>query len=200
MPAYLHTAPTLEPLTLQEAKEHLRLQTALDDVAVTAAIVGARQYVEEHCWRGLVTQVWELVEPLFPDELCRPAFTQGKAEFDGFELPKGNLVSVASVKYLDGDGATQTLVANTDYLVDTVSTPGRVRLAYGAAWPSHRSQWDAVRIRYTVGWAVAAVPQPIKQAMLLLISQMYESRSPVVVEAGTTVDALLRAYRLVRHT
>lgn len=113
-------------------------------------------------------------------------------------------MSVTSVKYLDGNGTQQT-IASSDYLLDVVSVPGRVRLAYGASWPAHREQWDAVRVRYVVGWAVASVPQPIKQALLLLVSQMYEHRTPEVIGGAVSpiqfaVDALLRPYRLVRGT
>lgn len=196
MPVQLITGPAQEPVTLAEAKAHLRIEHGLDDAGVTALIVAARAWVEEHCWRGLVTQTWELVEACFPDDADLEAARQG------FELPKGNLVSVATVKYLDADGVQQTL-AGSDYLVDTVAVPGRVRLAYGKSWPSYRYQWDAVRIRYDVGWAVGAVPQPIKQAILLLVSQMYENRTPevtgtIVSPIQFAVTALLGAYRLVR--
>ncbi len=109
------------------------------------------------------------------------------------------------MKYLDAAAGAQQTISSSDYLVDIVSVPGRVRLAYEKSWPSHRTQWDAIRIRYTVGWSVANVPQPIKQALLLLVSQMYEHRTPELVGTITSrlewaVDALLRPYRLVRGT
>ncbi len=183
----LYTAPASEPVTLEEAKKQVQLEHGGDDVFLGTLIKAAREHVEVICWRGIVTQTWEAVAPCFEDR------------GNGVELPSGNLAAVASVKYIDGSGVQQTLVADTDYVVDTVSVPGRVRLAYGKSWPTHRDQWDAVRIRYSVGWAVASVPQPIKQALLLLISEMYEKRAPEPVESSA-VDALLRPYRLVRHT
>lgn len=185
----LITAPALEPVTLQEAKDHLRLEVGEDDGQVTSAILSARQWVEEHCWRGLVTQTWELTLGGFP---CA----------DQVELPKGNLASLAYVRYVDGDGVTQTL-ATTEYQADTVSEPGKLRLAYGKSWPSARCHWDSVKVRYVVGWAVADVPGPIKSAMKLLISHFYENRAPEVV--GTivspvkfAVESLLKPYRLTR--
>ncbi len=195
MPLQPITPPADEPVTLTEAKNHLRLETAADDASVLVMISAARLWAEEHCWRGFVTQVWELVEPCFPDDAGLPAAREG------FELPRGNLVSVASVKYIDSNGVEQTM-PTADYTVDTVTVPGRVRRAYGKSWPSYRSQWDAVRIRYTVGWDVTSVPKPIKQALLLLISQMYEHRTPEVAGAVSkvqfAVEALLGPYRLVR--
>jgi uncharacterized phiE125 gp8 family phage protein len=171
----LYTAPALEPVTLQEAKDHLRIEHSEDDAQITGHILAARQYVEEICWRGLVTQVWDLTLPSFPKDHCKPS------EFEGIELPKGNLIAtspVAFVKYLDAAGTLQTM-PTSDYLVDSKSVPGRIRRAYGVSWPTHRLQWDAVRVQYQVGWAnAAAVPMPLVQAMLLLISQMYEHRTP----------------------
>jgi uncharacterized phiE125 gp8 family phage protein len=183
------TPPAAEPVTLAEAKAHLRLESAEDDTYVSALIQAARQHVEEVCWRGVVTQTREAVLEGFPD--C-----------EAVELPGGNLGAVSSVVYVDVDGAEQTL-ATSAYEADTVSVPGRLVLAYGASWPSTRSQWNAVRVRYTVGWEVADVPMPIRQAVLLLVGQMYEHRVPeitgtIVSGVSFAVDALLAPYRLVR--
>ena len=183
----LVTPPALEPVTLAEAKAHLRLEGAEDDAYVTALIQAARQHVEEVCWRGLVTQTWETVLEGFP--FC--------AELD---LPGGNLGSIASVTYVDATGAEQTL-ATSVYEADTLSVPGRLLLAYGESWPATRCQWNAVKARYTVGWAVADVPAPIKQAILLLVAHFYEQRNPeitgtIVSKVEFAVDALLAPYRL----
>ena len=184
-----------DPVTLDEARNHLRLDHSLDDLTVGACIAAARTWAELVCWRGFVTQTWELVLPCFPDDGLKAV------ERQGIELPMGNLNSVASVKYIDPEGVEQTLAAS-EYSVDTVTVPGRVRRAYGKSWPSHRSQWDAVRIRYAVGWAVGAVPTPIKQAVLLLVSQLYEHRTPeisgtIISKVGFAVESLLAPYRLV---
>jgi uncharacterized phiE125 gp8 family phage protein len=189
VPVQLVQEPADEPLTLVEAKDHLRLEIGDDDPQVEAAILGARQWVEEHCWRGLVTQTWELILDAFPGE-------------DEIALPKGNLTSISSITYVDGDGATQTL-APTEYQADTASEPGRVHLPYGKSWPGTRCQWDAVKIRYVVGWAAADVPGPIKNALKLLVSQLYEHRTPEVIgpaiaKVEFSVKALLAPYRLAR--
>lgn len=187
----LITPPAEEPVTLAEAKAHLRLEHDLDDAYVTQLIVAARQYVEKICWRALVSQTWELVLNEFPVS-------------DYIELPKGELRSITSVTYVDANGATQTWDA-ANYEVDSVTIPGRIRLGYLLSWPSgSRTVWNAVTIRYVVGWAnAAAVPAPIKQAVLLLVSQLYEHRTPEVL--GTIVSpvafsfsALLSPYRLAR--
>lgn len=184
----LVTAPATEPVTLAEAKAHLRLEHDLDDTYVTTLIQAARQHAEEVCWRGMISQTWEVVLSAFPS--C-----------DSLELPHGALASITSVTYTDTDGDSQTLSTDV-YEADTVSVPGRIRLKYGQSWPGSRTQWDAVRIQYVVGWADAdSVPAPLKQAILLLVSQMYEHRTPEVdrslSQVQFAVSALLAPYRLV---
>jgi uncharacterized phiE125 gp8 family phage protein len=187
VPHYLVTAPATEPVSLAEARAHLRLEDSLDDVYVTTLIAAARRWVEERCRRGLITQTWELILDAFPDEEV--------------ELPRGPLQSITSVKYLDVDGVEQTLAPAT-YETDTVNDPGRLRLAYDKDWPDIRERWNSVRVRYVVGWAsAAAVPEPIRQAMQLLVSQMYEHRTPevlgtIVSKVSFAVDALLSPYVL----
>jgi uncharacterized phiE125 gp8 family phage protein len=183
------TPPVAEPVTLSEAKDHLRLEGVEDDGYVTTLVQAARQHVEEVCWRGVVAQTWEAVLERFPD--CSE-----------MELPGGNLGSIVSITYVDAEGASRTLDPAT-YEADAVSVPGRLILAYGKCWPSTRCQWNAVRVRYTVGWEVAEVPAPIRQAMLLLVAHLYEQRTPeitgtTVAKVAFAVDALLGPYRLVR--
>jgi uncharacterized phiE125 gp8 family phage protein len=183
------TPPASEPVTLAEAKAHLRLEGDEDDAYVTALIQAARQHVEEVCWRGVVAQTREVVLDAFP---CG----------DAVALPGGNLGAISSVVYVDADGEEQTLGAGV-YEADAVSVPGRLLLSYNETWPGTRSQWNAVRVRYTVGWAVADVPAPVKHAVLLLVAHLYEQRTPeitgtIVAKVAFAVDALLSPYRLVR--
>jgi len=223
----LVTPPAAEPVTLQEALDHLRLDTAIDNSTVLRLITLARQYIEEIAWRGLVTQTWELVLESFAGEDTLELGSRGRRYGGGMSsfselprgnlstsgflpyivLPKGNLQTVYSITYVDENGATQTLDPSI-YSVDSVSVPGRVLLAYGKAWPSTQCpRWDAVRILYEVGWDFTAGvwdgPVALKQAMLLLISQLYEHRSPEVIARGIvqiqfSADALIEPYRLNR--
>lgn len=190
MPSRLVNAPASEPITLAEAKAHLRLEVGDDDAAVTTAIKAARQWAEQYLWRGIVTQTWELLRDGFPCE-------------DHFELPKGNLGTVSFVKYLASVGGSLQTMDSSAYLVDSATEPGLILLPFGSVWPTTADQWNSVQVQYTVGWAVADVPAPIKQALLLLVSQMYEHRTPEVTGAIVSpiefaVDALLHPYRLAR--
>lgn len=222
MAVRLVTAPGTEPITLTEAKAHLRLEESFDDTTVTALIVAARQYIEKVCWRGLISQTWELSLPSFRgidkfEELQpyvagtpQPYPFQSNRVQPYLELPKGHLAETpaVSIVYLDVNGASQTLSA-LNYVVEgggvggIESQNGRVwlNIAGGYAWPNTLDRFDAVKVTYTVGWLNAAkVPGPLKQAMLLLISQMYEYRSPELTlqtyPLKFAVDALIATYTL----
>jgi hypothetical protein len=218
--ARLVEAPSEEPISVGEAKSHLRLETEEDDAYLEDLLIpAARQVVEELCWRGFVTQKWELVLEGFcgKNALELPRARAGAAlrcdlglatwtrsyfsMSEPIELPRGNLAEldedepVESVKYIDPDGVERTL-ATTEYTVDDVSVPARIIPAVGKTWPATRSQWDAVRITYWVGWEKADVPAPLKQAMLIALAEMYEHRTPDLGELPPAVRNLAGPYRL----
>src|SRR4051812_14255213 len=118
----LVTAPNTEPVTLAEAKTHLRVTAADDDTYITALIKGARQHCEVVLNRALLQQDWDLFFDCFPDVI---------------RVPMPPLQSITSVKYIDLSGTLQTLDP-TGYAVDKNFEPGRIKPAYGTSWPSIR--------------------------------------------------------------
>ena len=182
-------APAETPVSLTEAKAHLRVLHAADDAFIGALIDLATTYIGGRAGivgRALVTQSWEYRIDDFPDG--------GR-----IELPLPPLVSVESVKYLDADGAEQTL-ATSVYNVETSTLVGMIRLAYNQDWPETLDDDYAVRIRFTAGYgAAAAVPVPLKQAILLLIGHFYVNRDMGVDlprGAPFAVEALLAPHRI----
>lgn len=181
------TAPTAEPITLAEAKIHLRVDDDLtgEDALIEALIVAARQGAEQITGRALMPQVLELALDDFPDEIV---------------LPRPPLASVSSVKYLDANETLQTLSSDR-YLIDDYSQPSKIVPAYGETWPSALDRENSVLVRYTAGYAnAAAVPQEIKAWMLLRIGALYENRESVAAGAALSelpfVDRLLDAYKV----
>jgi len=186
----LITGPTVEPVTLEEAKTHLRVDITDDDNLITALIKTAREYCENFQNKAYYTQTWELVLDKFPAE-------------NYIKIPKPPLQSVTSVIYKDNEGTETTLDASK-YIADTDSEPGRIVLAYGESWPSFTPYpVGAVRIRFTTGHDdISKVPQMVKQAMLLLIGHWYENREASVTgaisrEVEFAVHALLWPERVV---
>ncbi len=192
MPLKIIAAPTVEPVTGIEAKGHARIDTAADDIVIDRFIREAREEAEGETKRAIMTQTWELALALFPAEIVVP-------------LPP--LQSVTSIKYIDTDGAEQTLAA-TEYEIDAFSEPARIRPAYGKSWPSTRDVYNAVKIRFVAGYAGAAdvtppVPEGIKAWILIRFASKYENREATVL--GQTVaeiprnfiDGLLDPYRVM---
>ena len=164
--------PTAEPVTLQEAKEHLRVVEPDEDALIGRLIAAARGMLEQRINRKMMTQTIE-----FAAAHCA----------GGFMVPAAPFVSIGSVSYTDADGAPQTLPAEAIY-VDSFSEPAAVVPAYNTAWPT-RQAGSPLIVRAVVGYADAAsVPAELKAWMLLAITALYDNRSAVV--AGVSVTEL----------
>lgn len=153
MPTSLVTAGTL-PVSLTEAKNHLRVTGNDDDVLIDNLITSATTSAENDTWRRFTTQTYDV----FYDN------------FANVEIPYGQLQSVTSVKYYDTDNVQQTL-SSAVYDVDIVHDPGRVTLAYGQSWPSVYDRPNAIEIRFVCGYST--VPEDIKTAIKFKIEMLY---------------------------
>jgi uncharacterized phiE125 gp8 family phage protein len=160
------TEPTVEPLTVEEVKLHLRLDYDNEDSWVASQITTARQLVEDWTGRQMCTATRKVILDGFQCEI---------------ELPRAPTIAVTGITYVDTEGATQTLSTSV-YTVDADSEPGRVYLAYNQSWPSVRTQQKAVEVTYTCGYGGPCdVPRGLKMAMMLLIGGWYENRESVSV-------------------
>ena len=101
------------------------------------------------------------------------------------------------IGYKDSTG-TETILPVSDYLVDTDREPGRVLPGFGMSWPVFTPFPAApIRIQFVAGYAV--LPEPIRQAMLLLVGHWYENREATGTAKDQTafsVHALLSPYRV----
>lgn len=168
-------APAEEPVSLAEAKLHLRVDDATDDALIGALITQARERAERVTGRALVTQQWRQTWDTWPaGGILRPR--------------RPPLVSVQSVSYLDDAGARQT-VDGADYLITTDTAPGCIQPAWGLAWPACRAVAGSVRVDYTAGHgAAAAVPASIKGWIKLAVGAWYGQREAIIT--GTIVTDL----------
>ncbi len=160
----LITAPIAEPVTLEEAKLHMRIDITDDDALVSAMVTAARQWCESFRRQSFVTQTWAYTADEWPDG-------------DVIELHLSPVQSVTSIVYVDEAGASATVDAG-DYIVDVMSEPGRLALKSSASWPSVTlRELNGVTVTYVTGYGLAAaVPVVIKQAILLLAAHLYENR------------------------
>lgn len=225
MPGHLTltTPPAVEPVSIDEAKRHLRIDDDVydDDDLVSALIAAARSYVEEVCGRSLLTQTWRLALPGFPgatgvlgvpvygvDPLSLPGTpVAGSVAFRyALRLPRGIVQSITSITYLDGAGTTQTMDP-ASYVLSADAWEATLTPAPGSMWPVSLVHPEGAVVTYVAGYGDTAdtVPQPIRAAIKLLLGHLYENRESVIVSASRavvadvpfTVDALLAPYRVL---
>ena len=192
MALVLNSGPAVEPVSTTEAKAHCRIDISDDDTLVGALIKAGREYMEQRCRRAFVSQTWDL-------------FLDDWPEGDEIKIPLPPLQSVAGVYYIDSDGATATF-GTANYLVDTNRQPGRIVLKGAAGWPSTTlRESSGVQVRFTAGYGSAGstVPQPLRQAVLMLVGHWYENREAIAMtgavpkEVPFAVDALSWPYRVL---
>ena len=132
-------SPTHEPVSLEQAKRHLRIDDTESDGLIGGYLRAARLWCENYSGRAFL---WQTIAAT-ADQLA-----------DTMILPHPPLIAVSSVSYTGSAGSVQVL--STDVFdVDTAAEPGRIVLAYNQAWPSERGHHHDVTITYIAGHAVA---------------------------------------------
>jgi len=175
-----------EAVTLEEAEAHLRFECD-DDIQtelLQRCINSATKYAEDYTGLSVREQEIEIALNEFPE--C------------GIKLPKHPILEINSVKYIDRDGVEQTVDAN-NYFVDDYEYKPELRPVHGFSWPSTRKQVNAVKVNYNAGYEDAYVPDGIKSAILLLVSDLHANRDAQTEKPLTpnqAVNNLLNFYRV----
>ena len=204
MPLQLITAPSAEPLSLEEVKLHLRVDSPDEDSRLQGLIRVAREHVETLTGRQLMIASYVLWLDEFPSESG-----SGQASLEAqqlstavIRLPRAPLQAFGTVKYLDLNNILQTMSASA-YRVDTMSEPGRLTLMPNQSWPDTYAVTLAVQIAFSAGYSGASnVPEELKQAMYLLIGHWHENREatlvgPISKAIEMAVESLCWAHRIL---
>lgn len=188
MRTVIYSAPAVEPVDLDEAKLHLRLDGGEHNALLNSLIAAARLNLEETYGVRMITQTWDLYLDTFPGN-------------DRIVMPYIPLASISGVYYTP-DGGSEATFAASNYVVDNKSEPGQIVLKSSASWPGDTLEpANGVRIRFVCGYGAsgASIPAPIKQALLLLMGHLYEH--PELYEVGPvmavpfSVNSLMANYR-----
>lgn len=158
-----------EPITLAQAKAHLRVTDTSEDDYITALIPAARGWVENYTGHVLVQR--EIVEQ--------------RDNFGRFiELHRRPLLAdpAPEITYIDTDGTEQTY-ADGEFQLSRF--PARIFPAVDGSWPS-LWRYGGVTITYTAGYTAGQEPQELIQAMYLLIGHWFATR--VAVNVGNIVS------------
>jgi uncharacterized phiE125 gp8 family phage protein len=169
------TAAADEPISLEEAKLFLRVDTDADDTLIAALIAAAREYAEHYTQATFATTEYELALDAFP--------------VDAIGLPKAASPAVESIKYLDTAREEQTL----DPAAYVLSEYGMEPFIYPLqAWPATGAYPNAVRIRYTAN--AATISAAARAAMLEMIAYLYERRE----DAAAVPPGVMRLLDVVK--
>lgn len=213
----LVTAPTMTPVSLAEAKVHLRVAeydaigdmiAGDDDVLIAAYIDAAVSYFDG--WTGILGRC--LVEQTW------------RQDFDCFSghlrLPLAPLISITSVTWRDTAGQIST-VATDDYALLSDALGPYIKFKSGFSWPGDLNQTKPVSVTFLAGYpttpaieadpeadppvvaapAVSTVPPAIKVAILLLVGDWYNNREASMpggaAELPFAVNALISPFRRI---
>lgn len=168
------TQPVVEPITLDQAKNYLRVDIADDDALITRLIVAAREACEAFIHGYLITQTVRVSYDAFPDDMA-PIW-----------IPAEPLQSITSVKWFDQTNTATTLNAwsagTGDYILDTDHEPARLVLPPSTNWPGS-ALWPVSPVQVTAVVGFGADGSTVKSSyidgMLLCIGHGYENREAV---------------------
>ena len=158
--------PEAEPVTVDDAKTHLRVSHAEDDDYIGNLIAAAREWGESFQGRSWIVRSIDLYLDDWPQS--------------PLALPRGPVQDVSSVTFYTQDGGEETLDSGTYWL----DPAGRFNLTAGKVWPCDPLRESAgVKITYTAGYGdtAADVPRRCRQAVLLMVGHWYENREEVVI-------------------
>ena len=178
--------PTVEPVSLAEAKLWLRLDTTDEDDLVRALIVAARLMVEAEIGQVLIGQDWRLVGDAWPAGELIP-------------VRIGRIRSVTGGRTFSADGVATAIAANR-FTVFANSEPPAI-LALDRPMPGRAYAGIEIDVRLGFGEAASDVPETIRLAIRRLVTLWYENRGDAHdPQAGIPpqIRALLRPFRRIR--
>lgn len=184
------TAASGYPVTEDEVNLYLKIDNDEESILIKKIIASATEFTEKYLKRSL------LIRTLV-------------ASFDNFptneiKLPYSPVTTINSVKYYD-DNYVLTTVDPSIYFLVSKKTPAEVNLKFTNAWPITADRSSAVEVEYIAGYGKPEnVPEPIKQAILLLCNHLYSNREMVseksLSNAPMSYNYLLSSYRILQFS
>lgn len=213
------SAASTDILTTAEVKTHLRVTHSAEDTYIGTLIKVATSYAEKYCAGNFINTTYTMTMEDWSDVFVSNS-TLGTTSnllksytypFGGYYspytglaqiiLPKAPVNSVSSITYFDSDNSSQTWSSSNYNVINPENQKGLIESVDGADYPSIYSRGDAITITFVSGYGSAAsdVPEPIKQAVLLIIGNLYEKREDMVRKMPTTSEYLLEPYRIYEY-
>lgn len=191
MAAQLIEPPAVEPVSLAEVKEHLRVDGPEEEPLIVALITTARLTIEHLAGLALITQRWAVLLDSWP-------------ETRAIELPVAPVTSIDALRVYDDAGGA-SLIAAEQYFADLASRPARLMRSDASAWPAPGRVANGIEIELTAGFGALPldVPETLRWAVLMLVGHWFENRAAVGADSQLrhmpmAVHAVLAPYRRVR--
>lgn len=182
--------PAVEPVSVADAKAHMRIDGDGEDVLIASLLLTSRLHIEVALSLALITQSWTMTLDRWP---------AGR----DVELPLTPLRSVDEVRAKNAAGVAIAVPAE-GYLVDLASRPSRL-VWNNMAPPVPRVRTNGIEIDMTAGFGSTgdSVPAPLKHAILMLTAHWYEHRDPGEIGSADAripdaVSALINPFRTIR--
>jgi len=173
--------PAAPVVTLEEAKQHLRVDGDDEDASIVGLVAAASAQIDgPDGWLG--RSVGEQVLEVGLDGFV----------YDPIRLPYAPVLSIESIRYEDAGGEWRTLDPAVYELRDDL-----VGTAWSKEWPrtrAYRGCSRTVLIRYRAGYA--ALPAPIRVAVLMMTAHFYRNRGSDDAALPRAVEMLLQPYRV----
>lgn len=192
----------IEPVSLDDAKLHLRVDGDDDDALIGSMITSARVSCETRMQRSILAQSWVLSQSSFRHPwvdqherlhhglLVHPAWYRARCHGspESVILPHPPIRSVTSVTYLD-ESLNRVTLDPSLYRLAVVGEMLAMLRPVGSPWPRTASEPDAVTITYAAGWEdPSQIPAPIISWIKLRLGSLYENREEY--SAGQPVPEL----------
>lgn len=191
MTSYLLAGPAEEPVSLDQAKQFLRVDDSAEDGLIEALVSAARIHIESTTARALLAQSWRVVLDAWPAACV-------------VKLPVSPMIALTEIRAYDADGA-ETILDTSAVVTDGQAVPARLILPHAFADGPLLREKMAIEIDYVAGFGTdpEAVPADLVQALLTLVGYWYEHRDSVLAAgAGAVVpagfDRLVSGYKRVR--
>lgn len=194
--------PEVEPVTLAEAKKHLRVEHEDEDEYIFGLVQAARQYCEQRTDRCFVDTRLEMKLDTFPADLELPlplppfSPTASRQEIE-IKFLNVQLQELSVVE-------AQPVIASSPgtFIANRSATPAVLTPNVNGYWPVSGPIRSAVTIRWWAGYGESGrfVPKAIRHAIMMLVGHWYLNREAVAVNIGNApivpmgVDELLSTF------
>lgn len=201
----LKTPPTVDPVTVAEVKNYLRVDGNAEDSVIESMIKAATLILEDYCDTKFIEQTWLEYHDCFPfkeknewwDGVKEIAISELYSQVPYMDLLIGPIKNFVGLKTYPDSGVAEVF-DSSNYVVDNSNAFGRIALKMGNVWPTTiLRKVNGIELEYVVGLSPdqAGLPSNVKQAIFILIARMYEKRGDEDIQIPPLSCSLLAPYR-----